>query len=236
MSEPPASTPPWRDVVRDGLWRRNAAIVQLLGLCPLLAVTTTAVHGLALGIATFVVLVGSSTLVSLVRHGVPRAARIPIFITIIAAWVTATELVVAATLHELYRTLGLFIPLIVTNCAILARAEAFASRHPVAPAALDGAATGAGFAGALVTLGAVRELIGHASLLRDADLLFGPRAADWTLHLPGGWDGFLPAILPPGAFIGLALLLVGWNVCQARRSPRSTEPESTQTRTGDPRT
>ncbi|MCG5541393.1 MULTISPECIES: electron transport complex subunit E [unclassified Halorhodospira] len=201
-----SQTPTTRSIFRDGLWGNNAALVQLLGLCPLLAVTTTAVAGLGLGIATLLVVTASSVVVSLIRNIVPQDVRIPVFILVIAAFVTIVELVVAAWLHDLYRTLGLFLPLIVTNCAILARAEAFASRQPVGPAALDGIATGTGFAAVLIVLGALRELIGRGTLLDGAEQLFGPAAAGWTVELVDG-DVFLLAILPPGAFIGLALLL-----------------------------
>ncbi|MBK1735033.1 electron transport complex subunit RsxE [Halorhodospira abdelmalekii] len=198
--------PQSRTIWREGLWRNNAALVQLLGLCPLLAVTSTAVAGLGLGIATLLVLTASSVVVSLIRNWVPQDVRIPVFILVIASFVTIVELLVAAWLHDLYRTLGLFLPLIVTNCAILGRAEAFASRHPVGPAAIDGVAMGCGFAAVLVVLGALRELIGRGTLLAGAEQLFGPVAAGWTIELVEG-DLFLLAILPPGAFIGLALLL-----------------------------
>lgn len=201
-----SETPSTREILRNGLWGNNAALVQLLGLCPLLAVTTTAVAGLGLGLATLLVITASNVAVSLIRNIVPRDVRIPVFILVIAAFVTVVELVMAAWLHELYRTLGLFLPLIVTNCAILGRAEAFASRQPVGPAAVDGVATGAGFAAVLILLGALRELLGHGTLLDGADQLFGPVAAGWKLELTAG-DPFLLAILPPGAFIGLALLL-----------------------------
>ena len=202
MSEEPST----RAILRDGLWGNNAALVQLLGLCPLLAVTTTATAGLGLGLATLLVVTASSTAVSLIRNLVPRDVRIPVFILIIAALVTVVEMAMAAWLHELYRTLGLFLPLIVTNCAILGRAEAFASRNRVGPAALDGVATGAGFAAVLIGLGALRELIGRGTLLDGAEQLFGPAAAGWSVELIPG-DVFLLAILPPGAFFGLAVLL-----------------------------
>ncbi len=204
-----------KSILRNGLWTNNAALVQLLGLCPLLAVTTTAVAGLGLGLATLLVITASSTAVSLIRHRVPRDVRLPVFILVIATFVTVTELLVAAWLHEIYLTLGLFLPLIVTNCAILARAETFASRQPVGPAALDGFATGAGFALVLAVLGAGRELVGRGTLLDGAEMLFGPAAAGWTVTLVDG-DVFLLAVLPPGAFIGLALLLAAKNRLDSR--------------------
>ena len=200
----------------QGIWDRNAALIQLLGLCPLLAVTTTAVNGLALGLATLVVVAGSNALVSLVRGFIPHAVRIPAFITIIAALVTVVELLMAAHLHAVHQALGLFLPLIVTNCAILGRAEAFASRNPPLPALVDGVATGVGFGAVLVLLGAAREVVGQGTLLSGAEHLFGPGAAGWTLTVPLGYEGFLPALLPPGAFIGLALLLVLRNFLDQR--------------------
>ncbi|MBK1727309.1 electron transport complex subunit E [Halorhodospira neutriphila] len=210
-------TPSARTILRDGLWHNNAALVQLLGLCPLLAVTTSAVAGLGLGLATLLVVTASNLVVSLIRHYVPQDVRIPVFILVIAAFVTVIELLMAAWLHELYRTLGLFLPLIVTNCAILGRAEAFASRHPVGPALVDGLATGLGFAAVLIALGALRELLGHGTLLAGAEQLFGEAAAGWSVELVEG-DVFLLAILPPGAFIGLALMLALKNWLEARRS------------------
>ncbi len=210
-------TPSARAILRDGLWHNNAALVQLLGLCPLLAVTTSAVAGLGLGLATLLVVTASNLVVSLIRHYVPQDVRIPVFVLVIAAFVTVIELLMAAWLHELYRTLGLFLPLIVTNCAILGRAEAFASRHPVGPALIDGLATGLGFAAVLIALGALRELLGHGTLLAGAEQLFGEAAAGWSVELVEG-DVFLLAILPPGAFIGLALMLALKNWLEGRRS------------------
>ena len=201
-----SAEPTTREILRQGLWGNNAALVQLLGLCPLLAVTTTAVAGLGLGLATLLVVTASNIVVSMIRNVVPQDVRIPVFVLVIAAFVTVIELSMQAWLHDLYRTLGIFLPLIVTNCAILARAEAFASRQRLGPAAVDGLATGAGFAAVLVVLGSLRELIGRGTLLDGAAQLFGEAAAGWTIELAEG-DVFLLAILPPGAFIGLALLL-----------------------------
>ncbi len=201
-----SAEPTTREILRQGLWGNNAALVQLLGLCPLLAVTTTAVAGLGLGLATLLVVTASNIVVSMIRNVVPQDVRIPVFVLVIAAFVTVIELSMQAWLHDLYRTLGIFLPLIVTNCAILARAEAFASRQRLGPAAVDGLATGAGFAAVLVVLGSLRELIGRGTLLDGAEQLFGEAAAGWTIELAEG-DVFLLAILPPGAFIGLALLL-----------------------------
>ncbi|MEL0083872.1 MAG: electron transport complex subunit E, partial [Gammaproteobacteria bacterium] len=190
-------------IIADGLWHNNPALVQLLGLCPLLAVSGTVVNGLGLGLATTLTLVVSNLLVSLVRNYLPDEVRIPVFVMIIAAAVTSIELVISAWFYQLYLTLGIFIPLIVTNCAIIARAEAFAFRNSPLPSLLDGLFMGMGFTAVLTLLGGLRELIGYGTLLRQAELLFGESARSWTLTLTENYDGFLLAILPPGAFIGL---------------------------------
>ncbi len=192
---------------RQGLWQNNPGLVQLLGLCPLLAVTTTTVNGLGLGLATIFVLVCSNLAVSLLRSTLQPEIRIPAFVLIIATTVTVVDLSLQAWWHDLSRTLGIFVPLIVTNCTILARAEAFASRQPPISALHDGLAQGIGFALVLIALGAGRELIGQGSLFADADLLLGPWAEGLTVQMmPEGW-GLLLAMLPPGAFIGLGLLV-----------------------------
>ncbi len=192
-------------VVLDGVWRNNPALVQLLGLCPLLAITTTLVNGLALGLATTAVLVATNITVSLIRGALVPAARILVFVLIIASLVTIVDLLANAYLHELHQTLGLFIPLIVTNCAILAQAEVFASRHTVGVAALGGLSTGAGFTVALIALGGCREIVGQGTLFVGLDQLLGQAAAGIHIDLP--LDGILVAALPPGAFFGLALLI-----------------------------
>ncbi len=202
-------------IARDGLWTNNPGLVQMLGLCPLLAVTATAINGLGLGLATLFVLAGSNLVVSLIRGALRPEIRIPVFVLVIASLVTTVELVMNAYFHDLFRTLGIFIPLIVTNCAIIGRAEAFASRNAPLPALFDGVVMGLGFAAVLVVLGAMREIIGHGTLLAGADQLFGPVAADWRVQVPG-YGGFLLAILPPGAFIGLALLVAMKNWLDAR--------------------
>ncbi|MCK5858949.1 electron transport complex subunit E [Abyssibacter sp.] len=212
------------DIVRNGLWSNNPGLVQLLGLCPLLAVSNSVVNALGLGLATLLVLTASNIAISAIRHVVRDEIRIPVFVLVIAAFVTTVELAMNAWLHELYTILGIFIPLIVTNCAIIGRAEAFASRNTVVHAALDGFMMGAGFMLALVALGAMRELLGAGTLLADADLLFGPVATHWNLTIIPDFRGFLLAILPPGAFIGLALLIAaknGWERRRARPATRS---------------
>jgi electron transport complex protein RnfE len=204
------------EIIRNGLWKNNVALVQLLGLCPLLAVTNSAINGLGLGLATLATLVLSNTLVSLVRNLVRQEVRLPVFVLIIACIVTAIELVMQAWFYELYLVLGIFIPLIVTNCSIVGRAEAFASRNPVGASALDGFMMGLGFLLVLLVLGSLREAIGAGTLFAQAELLFGPSATEWKLTLFGDYDGFLVAILPPGAFFGLALLIAGKNLIEER--------------------
>ena len=198
-------------IVSNGLWGNNVALVQLLGLCPLLAVTSTVINGFGLGIATLITLVLSNTIVSLIRGLVRKEVRLPVFVLIIASVVTMIELGMQALFHDLYLVLGIFIPLIVTNCAIIGRAEGFASRNPVGPAALDGLMMGLGFLVVLVLLGAVREIIGFGTLFAQAELMFGDTARGFEIELNPDYPGFLLAILPPGAFFGLALLIVAKN-------------------------
>jgi len=218
----------YADIVRDGLWHNNPGLVQLLGLCPLLAISGTVVNALGLGIATIATLVLSNSLVSLLREHVRPEIRIPVYVLIIASVVTAIELVMNAWFHGLYLVLGIFIPLIVTNCAIIGRAEAFASRNSVPRAALDGLAMGAGFTGVLVTIGAMREIVGQGSLLDNAHLLFGEWGRGLRIELFPQEHGFLLALLPPGAFLAMGLLIALKNLIDARvaRKPAvATRPE-----------
>lgn len=208
-------------IIRDGLWANNPGLVQLLGLCPLLAVTTSAVNGLGLGLATTLTLACSNVTVSLIRKLVRPEVRIPVFVLVIASIVTVIELAMNAWLHELYKILGIFIPLIVTNCSIIGRAEAFASRNSVDRALLDGLAMGIGFTLVLFTLGSLRELLGQGTLLAHAHLMFGEAARGWTLTVIEDYRGFLLAILPPGAFMGLGLIIAGMNIINARRARRA---------------
>lgn len=228
------STNPWskalngttdlKKILADGLWHQNTGLVVLLGLCPLLAVTGTVVNGLGLGLATMLTLMASNLSVSLLRGLLRPEIRIPAFVLIIASVVTALELLMKAWLYDLYRVLGIFIPLIVTNCAIIGRAEAFASRNRPLPALVDGFATGLGFGLALVLLGALREITGRGTLLAEAGLLFGDLGASMTITLVPGHPGFLLAILPPGAFIGLGLLIAARNWFQSRRAAHAAAP------------
>jgi electron transport complex protein RnfE len=210
-----------RQIAADGLWNNNPGLVQLLGLCPLLAVTTSAVNGLGLGIATTAVLTGSNLIVSLIRGIVRPEIRIPVFVLVIAALVTAVELAMNAWFHELYRVLGIFIPLIVTNCMIIGRAEAFASRNNPALAVADGLLMGAGFSLVLVILGSAREIIGQGTLFSGAHMMFGA-GSDLTIRFTE--NGFLLALLPPGAFIGLGLMVALKNVIDRRMAARTGAP------------
>ncbi|EEP97460.1 Electron transport complex protein rnfE [Yersinia aldovae ATCC 35236] len=193
----------------QGLWKNNSALVQLLGLCPLLAVSSTATNALGLGLATTLVLVCTNTAVSALRRWVPNEIRIPIYVMIIASVVSTVQMLINAYAFGLYQSLGIFIPLIVTNCIVIGRAEAYAAKNPVGLSALDGLAMGLGATGALFVLGSLREILGNGTLFDGADMLLG----DWAkvlridvLHLD---SPFLLAMLPPGAFIGLGLLLAG---------------------------
>lgn len=207
----------WMNIKRqmiDGLWVQNAGIVQLLGLCPVLAVSTTLVNGVSLGVATTLVMVLSGLLIAMVRKAIPRELRNPLFIAIIATLVTIIDLSMNAYLHGLYIVLGIFVPLIVTNCIVLARAEVFASKSNLFESALDGLWMGLGLTFVLAILGGMRELIGQGTLLSGIDLVFGVSAKTWVLHVvPQEYDyQFLLAILPPGAFFGLALLIAGYRM------------------------
>jgi len=222
-----------RDIAIEGLWKNNPGLVQLLGLCPLLAVTTSVVNALGLGLATMLVLSLSNLSVSLIRGWVRDEIRIPVFVMIIASLVTAVELAMNAWFHELYRVLGIFIPLIVTNCVIIGRAEAFASRNSPANALFDGLMMGTGFTLVLVVLGAIREVLGQGTLLAGADMMLGGDA-DLTIHLFGDGGGFLLALLPPGAFITLGLLVALKNVIDERMAAPRTAPAPAAEPAGQP--
>lgn len=210
------STQSYRQITHNGLWKNNPALVQLLGLCPLLAVTASVVNALGLAAATLFVLVTSNLCVSLIRNVVTESIRLPAFVLIIAAAVTGTELLMQAYAYELYQILGIFLPLITTNCVILGRADAFAAKNSVAPAVADGFMMGMGFGLVLVVLGAIRELLGTGAVFANMDLLLGSMAADWTLVVAEDYTGLLLAILPPGAFIITGLLIAAKNVIDTR--------------------
>lgn len=215
------NAPSYGSIARDGLWNNNPGLVQLLGLCPLLAVTSTFVNALGLGLATLLTLATTNLVVSLIRKVVRPEVRIPVFVLVIASVVTVIELAMNAYFHELYLILGIFIPLIVTNCNIIGRAEAFASKHDPGRALADGIMMGLGFLLVLVALGGLREVVGQGTLFAQAHLMFGEAARDWTLHLIDDYRGFLLAILPPGAFLGLGLIIALKNVIDARRQRRA---------------
>ncbi len=212
----------YKTIVRDGFWSNNVGLVQLLGLCPLLAVTGTFINGLGLGLATLITLVASNVIVSLIRTLVRQEVRIPVFVLVIASVVTVIELVMSAWFYDLYKILGIFIPLIVTNCSIIGRAEAFASKNSVGRSFIDGLSMGMGFLLVLVTLGGLREIIGQGTLFAQAHLMFGEAARVLTITLIDDYSGFLLAILPPGAFIGLGLLIAMKNAIDNRKQQIQT--------------
>lgn len=216
----PVAKTNYGEIIYNGIWKNNPALVQLLGLCPLLAVTSTVVNAIGLGLATLVVLVGSNMAVSLIRNYVTDAVRLPAFVMIIASFVTAIELLMQAYTYELYQILGIFIPLIVTNCAILGRADGFAARNPIMPSAMDGFMMGFGFMVVLVLLGAMRELIGQGTLFTDMALLFGEGVESWAITIFPNYPDVLFAILPPGAFIGLGFLIAAKNYWDAKAKER----------------
>ncbi len=207
-----------RDIFYNGLWKQNPGIIQLLGLCPLLAVSNTVVNALALGLATTLVMALSNGSVALIRNFIPNALRIPTFVLLIAVLVTIVTLVIQAYAQPLYLVLGIFLPLITTNCIVLARVEAFASKQPTVNSILDGIAMGLGITAVLVTLGALREVIGKGTLFSGFDLALGDFARNWTVTVFPDYPGFLLAILPPGAFFGLGLLIALRNALQSRKA------------------
>ncbi len=215
----------YKDILHNGLWKQNPGIVQLLGLCPLLAVSSTVVNGASLGLATTLVMALSNAGIAPIRNFVPNEIRIPVYILIIAVLVTVVQYLMNAYMYGLYVVLGIFIPLIVTNCIVLARVEAFASKNAVIPSALDGFAMGLGLTAVLAVLGGMRELIGKGTLFSGIDLALGDMAKDWVLHVIPDYKGFLLAILPPGAFIGLALLIAGrnWLTLRAERKAKGAD-------------
>ena len=212
----------------DGLWHNNPGLVQLLGLCPLLGVSSTTVNALGLGIATILVLITSNVAVSLIRSAVTDTVRLPAFVMIIASVTTCIELLMQAYTYELFLILGMFIPLIVTNCIILGRADGFAAKNPLLPSAVDGFMMGLGFALVLLVLGMLRELIGQGTLFANMHLLLGPIAADWTWVVFPDYKDVLFIVLPPGAFLVMGLLIALKNVIDAQLTARAA------TRSSDP--
>jgi Na+-translocating ferredoxin:NAD+ oxidoreductase subunit E len=209
----------YRDIAHNGLWKQNAILAQLLGLCPLLAVSSTMVNAVSLGIATILVMGLSNLAVSALRSFIPYEIRIPIFILIIAALVTVVDLLFNAFLHDLYLVLGIFIPLIVTNCIVLARVEAFAAKNPAGLSAFDGVMMGVGFVWVIGLLGAIREFVGQGTLFSGIEMII-PGATALQI-LPDDYPGFLLAILPPGAFFVLGLMVAGRNWLEYRANERA---------------
>jgi len=212
------SAPNVSDILYQGLWKNNPGLVQLLGLCPLLAVSNTFINALGMGMATTLVLTSSNFVVALSRPVLREEIRIAIFVLVIAGFVGVVELVMNAYFYELYLILGIFIPLIVTNCIIIGRAEAFASRQPLWAATLDGFVMGMGFTLVLLLLGSMREIIGSATLFADAHLLFGEWARNMSISFGEDARGVLLFALPPGAFIGLGLLVAIKNMIDEKLS------------------
>lgn len=202
-------TTPQQDFIR-GIWKENPVLVQLLGLCPTLAVTNTVANSLAMAIATFFVLVGSSILVSLLKKWIPKEVRISAYILIIATFVTIADLVLAAVVPDIHKALGAFIALIVVNCMILGRQEAFAAKNPVGRAILDAVGTGIGFFIALVMMGAVREVLGNGTFLNIP--VMGEHFEPWVIM-----------ILPPGGFLTLGMILLGFGWWKERKA-ETTHP------------
>jgi len=208
------------NLMREGLWSKNVVFAQLLAMCPAMAVTGSATNGLGMGLATTAVLVVSNALISSVRNFVSNDVRIPVFVVLIATLVTLVDMSLNAWLHDLYKVLGLFIALIVVNCAILGRAEAYASRSPVLASAVDGLAMGLGFTFALTLIGAVREVLGSGTLFANAHLLLGEAFAFLELRLIPDYKGVLLMILPPGGFLALGFLLAAKRVLESRLAAR----------------
>jgi electron transport complex protein RnfE len=214
-----------KNLSQQGLWKNNPALVQLLGLCPLLAVTGTVVNALGLGLATMLVLMMSNLAVSCIRKFVSDAIRLPAFVMIIASLVTCAELLMQAFTYELYQILGIFIPLIVTNCAILGRADAYACKNTPLLALTDGFMMGLGFMIVLVILGATRELVGQGTLFSGMNLIFGESAQSWKIIVIEDYSNFLFAILPPGAFVGMGLIIALKNVIDTKLEERAKRAE-----------
>lgn len=214
----------YKRIMRDGIWDNNVVFSQMLALCPLLAVTSTATNGLGMGLASLVVMVLSGLAISVLRGIITHEVRIPVFVLVIATIVTLVDMNMNAWLHDLHKVLGLFVPLIVTNCAILGRAESFAFRNPVLPSVVDGLMMGLGFTLVLVLLGAMREVIGSGTLFANAPLLLGNAFSFLEMTLIADYHGFLLMILPPGGFMALGFLLAAKRVIDHRLQRRKVVP------------
>ncbi|MFY9260737.1 MAG: electron transport complex subunit E [Gallionella sp.] len=211
----------FKDILFNGVWKQNTGVVQLLGLCPILAVSSSVVNAVSLGLATTLVMALSGAAIAPIRQAVPNEARIPVFILIIAVLVTVIQYAMNAYMYSLYIVLGIFIPLIVTNCIVLARVEAFASKNPPLESALDGFAMGLGLTAVLAVLGGIREILGHGTLLSGIETVLGEGAKFLVITVVPNYHGFLLAILPPGAFIVLGCLIAGKNWLNARAAKKA---------------
>jgi len=216
----------YKEITVNALWKQNPGVVQLLGLCPTLAVTTTAVNGISLGLATALVMAASNGTVSPVRKLVPSEIRVPVFILIIAALVSIIDMSINAFAHPLHKVLGIFIPLIVVNCIVLARVESFAAKNTFVPSILDGFMMGIGLTLVLGLLGGMREVIGKGTLFSGLDLVFGTEAKHFVLTVIPDYHGFLLAVLPPGAFLGLGTLIALRNWAEIRNARKTDLPEN----------
>jgi len=214
-----------KDIFSNGIWKQNAGLVQLLGLCPLLAISNSVVNALSLGLATTLVMTLSGSGVAAIREVIPNEARIPVYVLLIAVLVTIVQFLMNAYVHALYLVLGIFIPLIVTNCIVLARAESFASKNGIRASALDGIAMGLGLTLIITILGAVREIFGRGTLLSGIDLVFGESAKFMVITVIPDYQGFLLAVLPPGAFIALGLLIALKNWIDLRATQKASKPD-----------
>lgn len=213
----------YRDICADGLWRNNIVFAQILGMCPTMAVTTSGTNGLGMGLATTAVLIVSNALVSSVRNVTSPQIRIPVYIVLIAGLVTLVDLGINAWMHDLYKVLGMYIALIVANCAVLGRAEAFAARQPILASAMDGLWMGLGFTFALTLIGLIREFVGAGTLFSQASLLLGPSFAFLEINALPGYGGTLLMILPPGGFATLGLLLAAKQFWEQRQADRQVK-------------
>lgn len=215
-----------KDILYNGLWKQNPGIVQLLGLCPLLAISSSVVNAVSLGLATTLVMAISGAAIAAIREIIPNEVRIAVYVLLIAVLVTIVQLLINAYAYSLYVVLGVFLPLITTNCIVLARAESFASKNSAAASALDGIAMGLGLTAVLAVLGGIREIFGHGTLLSGIDMVFGEGAKSWVITVIPNYHGFLLAILPPGAFITLGLLIAfrNWLTQRAEQKARKIIP------------
>ena len=226
-------TQAYREIAWNGIWKQNTGVVQILGLCPILAISTNIVNAVSLGLATILVMAMSNLVIAALRNFIPYEIRIPVFILIVATLVTVVDLLFNANLHQLYLVLGIFIPLIVTNCIVLARVEAFAAKNEPGGSTVDGIAMGIGLTLVLAVLGAMREVVGSGTLLSGIDMLI-PGAQPIVLF-GADYPGFLIAILPPGAFIALGCLIAGRNWIEARKQARlRANPPATPTEPAAP--